>query len=86
VVGRLEEGLWIPSGFLRVKPRRAVFAEVSDIREAFLPRCVVLCLKCHGRTIEIHSLFLADHQTYLTVGEYICSQIEATFWETRTDS
>ena len=71
-----EYGVWIPSGFMRAKPRRVVFAEVSDVWEAFLPRCVVLCLRCHGKTFEIFSLFLADHQTYLAVGEYIWSRIE----------
>jgi hypothetical protein len=74
-----EEGVSIPSGFMRAKPRRVVFAEVSDLWEAFLPGSVVLCLRCHRKTFEIHSSFLADHQTYLTVGESICARVEGNF-------
>ncbi len=74
-----EDGLWIPSGFMLTKPRRVVFAEVSDIWEAYLPGTLALCLKCYRKTFDIRSSLLADHKTYLTVGEYICSRIEGNF-------
>ncbi len=71
-----EEGVWIPSGFLRMNVRRVVFAETSAVWEAFLPRNTVLCLRCHGKTFEVHSIFLPDHESYLTVGAYIYSRVE----------
>ncbi|HKI17903.1 MAG TPA: hypothetical protein VKA15_08475 [Isosphaeraceae bacterium] len=74
-----EDGLWIPSGFMLTKPRRVVFAEVSDIWEAYLPGTLALCLKCHRKTFDLRSSLLADHKTYLTVGGYICSRIEGNF-------
>jgi hypothetical protein len=73
-----EEGVWLPSGFLRMNVRRVVFAETSDVWEVFLPRTVVLCLRCHGKTFEVHSNFLPDHETYLAVGGFICSRVEAS--------
>jgi hypothetical protein len=69
-----EEGVWLPSGFMRTKVRRVVFAEVSAVWEAFLPLTVVLCLRCHGKTFEVVSTLFPDHETYLTVGGYIYSR------------
>lgn len=67
-----EEGLWLPSGFLRMNVRRVLFAEVSDVWEAFLPFTAVLCLRSHGKTFEIVSTLLPNHETYQAVGESIC--------------
>jgi hypothetical protein len=72
-----EEGVWIPSGFLRMNVRRVVFAETSAVWEAFLPFTVVLCLRCHGKTFEVVSTLLPDHKTYQFVGGYIYSRVEA---------
>ncbi len=47
-----EDGLWIPSGFMLTKPRRVVFAEVSDIWEAYPPGTLALCLKCYRKTFD----------------------------------
>jgi hypothetical protein len=71
-----EDGIWLPSGFLRANPRRIVFAEVSEVWEAFIPRTVVLCLRSHGKTYELLSTLLADHDTYLEVAGYIYSRVE----------
>jgi hypothetical protein len=71
-----EEGMWLPSGFLRLQMRRVVFAEVTDAWEAFLPRMVVLCLRYHGKTLEVSSIFLPDHETYLAVAGYIYSRVK----------
>ena len=73
-----EEGVWLPSGFMRMNVRRVVFAETSNVWEAFLPRTVVLCLRYHGKTFEVVSTLLPDHETYLAVGRYICSRVEAS--------
>jgi hypothetical protein len=73
-----EEGVWIPSGFLRMKVRHVLFAEISDVWEVFLPRTVVLCLRCRGKTYEVYSLFLQDRVSYLAVSGFICSRVEAS--------
>jgi hypothetical protein len=74
-----EEGVWIPSGFMRMNARRVVFAETSAVWEAFLPfRTVVLCLRCHGKTFEVHSTFLQDSESYQAIGQYICSRVNAS--------
>ena len=70
-----EEGVWLPGGFLHPSVRRVVFAEVSDVWEAFIPRTVVLCLRSHGKTHELVSTFLPDHETYLEVAGYIYSRV-----------
>jgi hypothetical protein len=70
-----EEGVWLPSGFMRMDVRRVVFAETSAVWEAFLPRTVALCLRCHGKTFEVLSTLLPDHETYLEVAGYIYSRI-----------
>jgi hypothetical protein len=72
-----EEGVWIPSGFLRMNVRRVVFAETSAVWEAFLPLTAVLSLRSHGKTFEIVSTLLPDHECYLAVGGYIYSRVEA---------
>jgi hypothetical protein len=71
-----EEGMWLPSGVLRLKMRRVVFADVTDAWEAFLPRVVVLCLRYHGRTLEVSSILLPDHETYLAVAGYIYARVK----------
>jgi hypothetical protein len=71
------EGVWLPSGFMRMNVRRVVFAETSAVWEAFLPLAVVLCLRCHGKTFEVVSTLLPDHESYLAVGGYIYSRVEA---------
>jgi hypothetical protein len=73
-----EEGIWLPSGFMRMNVRRVVFAETSAVWEAFLPLTVVLCLRSHGKTFEVVSTLLPDHKSYLAVGRYICSRVEAS--------
>jgi hypothetical protein len=70
-----EEGVWLPSSFLRLSVRRVVFAETSDVWEAFLPLTVVLCLRFQGKTYEVVSTLLPDHETYLEVAGYIYSRI-----------
>jgi hypothetical protein len=70
-----EKGVWLPSGFLRLNVRRVVFAEISDVWEAFIPRTVVLCIRCQGKTYELTSTLLADHETYLEVAGYIYSRV-----------
>jgi len=74
-----EEGVWLPSGFMRMNVRRVVFAETSAVWEAFLPfRTAVLCLRCHGKTFEVHSTLLPDSESYQAIGQYICSRVEAS--------
>jgi hypothetical protein len=70
-----EEGVWLPSGFLRLNVRRVAFAETSDIWEAFIPRTVALCLRSRGKTYEVVSTLLPDHETYLEVAGYIYSRV-----------
>ena len=70
-----EEGVWLPSGLLSWKGRRVVFAEISDVWEAFIPRTVVLCLRTQGKTYELVSTLLPDHETYLEVAGYIYSRV-----------
>jgi len=70
-----EEGVWLPSGILRLNVRRVVFAEISDVWEAFIPRTVALCLRSQGKTYEVVSTLLPDHKTYLEVAEYIYSRV-----------
>jgi hypothetical protein len=73
-----DEGVWLPSGFLRISVRRVVFAETSAIWEAFLPfHTSVLCLRYHGKTYEIVSTLLPDSDTYQAVCQHVCSRIEA---------
>lgn len=72
-----EEGIWLPSGFLRLHARRVAFAEISGIREAFIPCTAVLCLRSRGRTYEVISTSLPDHETYLAVAGYIDSRVSA---------
>ena len=73
-----EEGVWLPSGFLHLNVRRVVFAEVSDVWEAFIPRTVALCLRSQGKTYEVVSTLLPDHETYLEVAGYISSAVVAS--------
>ncbi len=73
-----EEGVWLPSGFLCMNVRRVVFAETSAVWEAYLLRWPVLCLRCHGKTLEVLSAFLPDHETYLVVGRSIYSRLEVS--------
>ena len=69
-----EEGVWLPSGFMRMKVRRVVFGEISAVWEAFLPfRTAVLCLRCRGETFEVVSALFQDTESYQAVGRYICS-------------
>jgi hypothetical protein len=70
-----EEGVWLPSGLLSLKVRRVVFAEVSDVWEAFIPRTVVLCLRSHGKTYELVSTLLPNHEIYLEVAGYVYSRV-----------
>jgi hypothetical protein len=70
-----EEGVWLPSGFLRLNVRRIVFAEISDVWESFIPRTVALCLRSQGKTYELLSSLLPDHKTYLEVAEFIYSRV-----------
>jgi hypothetical protein len=72
-----EEGIWLPSGFLRLDVRRVAFAEISDVWEAFIPCTVALCLRSQGRTYEVISTLLPDHGTYLAVAGYIDSRVAA---------
>ena len=70
-----QEGVWIPSGFMRMNVRRVLFAETSAVWEAFLPfRTAVLCLRCHGKTFEVHSTFLPDSESYQGIDRHICSR------------
>jgi hypothetical protein len=71
-----EEGVWLPRGFLRLNVRRVIFADVSDIWEAFIPRTVALCLRSHGKTYEVLSTLLPNHKTYLEVAGFIYSRVE----------
>jgi hypothetical protein len=71
-----EDGAWIPSGFMRMHARRIVFAETSAIWEVFLPLTAVLCLRYRGKTFEIVSTLLPDHESYVAVGCYICSRVK----------
>jgi hypothetical protein len=73
-----EEGVWLPSGFLSLNVRRVVFAETSDVWEVFLPRTVALCLRSQGKTYEVVSTLLPDHETYLEVAGYILSRVVAS--------
>jgi hypothetical protein len=73
-----EEGVWLPSGFLRANVRRVVFAEVSDVWEAFIPRTAALCLRSQGKTYEVVSTLLPDHENYLEVAGYIYSRVVAS--------
>jgi hypothetical protein len=73
-----DEGIWLPSGFLRLQVRRVVFAEVTDVWEVFLPRTAVLCLRHRGKSYEITSTCLADHETYLNVAGSIISRMADT--------
>ncbi len=73
-----EEGVWLPSGFLRLNVRRVVFAEISDVWEAFIPRTAALCLRSQGKTYEVVSALLPDHETYLEVAGYIYSRVVAS--------
>jgi hypothetical protein len=70
-----EEGVWLPSGILRMNVRRVVFAEISDVWEAFIPRTVALCIRSQGKTYEVVSTLLPDHKTYLEVAGYIYSRV-----------
>lgn len=70
-----ERGVWLPSGFLRLNVRRVVFAEISDAREAFIPCTAALCLRSQGKTYEVVSTLLPDHETYLEVAGYIYSRV-----------
>jgi hypothetical protein len=70
-----EDGIWLPSGFLRLNVRRVDFAETSDVWEAFIPRTVTLCLRCNGKSYEVLSTLLPDHETYLEVAGYIYSRV-----------
>jgi len=72
-----EEGLWLPSGFLRLNVRGVVFAEISDVGEAFAPRTAALCLRSRGKSHEVVSTLLTDHETYLEVAGYIYSRVIA---------
>ena len=70
-----QEGVWIPSGFMRMNVRRVLFARDSAVWEAFLPfRTAVLCLRCHGKTFEVHSTFLPDSESYQGIDRHICSR------------
>ena len=57
--------------------RRVVFADTTAVWEAFLPFTAVLCLRSHGKTFEIVSTVLPDHESYQAVGGYIYSRVEA---------
>jgi hypothetical protein len=72
-----EEAVWLPSGFLRLNVRRVVFAEITDVWEAFFPLTVALCLRSQGKTHEVVSTLLPDHEAYLEVAEYIYSRVLA---------
>jgi hypothetical protein len=72
-----EEGVWVPSGFLRMNVRRVVFAETTAVWEAFLPFTAVLCLRTYGKCFEIVSTLLQNHESYQAVGGYIYSRVEA---------
>jgi hypothetical protein len=58
-----EEGVWLPSGFMRINVRRVVFAEISAVWEAALPFTAVLCFRCHGKTFEVLSILLPDSES-----------------------
>ncbi len=73
-----EQGVWLPSGFLRLNVRRVVFAEISDVWEAFIPRTAALCLRSQGKTYEVVSTLLPDHETYLEVAGFIYSRVVAS--------
>ena len=70
-----EEGIWLPSGFLRRNVRRVPFAEVSAAWEAILPfNTRVLCLRCRGKTFEVVSTLLPDFESYRAVVDLIASR------------
>jgi hypothetical protein len=73
-----EESVYLPSGILHLNVRRVVFAETSEIWEAFIPLTVVLCLRSQGKTYELVSTLLPDHATYLEVAGYIYSRVKAS--------
>ena len=75
-----EEGLWIPSGFLRMDVRRVLFADITEVWEVPLPfRTMVLCLRARGRTFEVNSTLMPDAESYLAVGQSICSRLEELY-------
>ncbi|MGC8642298.1 MAG: hypothetical protein ACP5XB_20745 [Isosphaeraceae bacterium] len=70
-----EKEVWLPCGLLQLSVRRVVFAEISEVWEVFIPRTVVFCLRSHGKTYELVSTLLPDHETYLEVAGYIFSRV-----------
>jgi hypothetical protein len=72
------DGVWIPSGFLRMHVRHLDFAEISALWVAPLVGMEVICLRHRGKTFEICSALLPDFASYQAVGESIFSRLESS--------
>jgi hypothetical protein len=71
-----EDGIWLPTGFMRVNVRRVLFAEVTAVWESFLPFTAVLCLRSRDKTFEVLSTLMPDAESYQAVGRYILTRVK----------
>jgi hypothetical protein len=59
------ESFVVPSGFLRLSPRRIAYTSIRDVREYFLPfNIAALRINAGDTTVEIISAFLQDSSKY----------------------
>jgi hypothetical protein len=74
------ESFSVPSGFLRLLPRRIAYTSIRDVREHFLPfNVAVLRISAGYTTVEIVSAFLQDSRQYSALRTFFLERQWITF-------
>jgi len=74
------ESFAVPSGFLRLLPRRIAYTSIRGVREHFLPfNVTVLRINAGDTTVEIVSAFLQDSRQYSALRTFFLERQWTTF-------